>query len=79
MTDPSETYNIVFSNNASALKTLQQCGLNEQLYDTIEKAAEGVAELIENLREQLNDPDHHTQTLALKKLQIWGFCENPKL
>lgn len=65
---------------ASALAILHSCGLHPKYYDTVEKAAVGVREIITSLRQQLADPPHDVQCLVLKNLGIEGYTgdEPPK-
>jgi hypothetical protein len=60
---------------SSALAILQGCGLHPGYYDTIEKAAEGVRDIISSLRSDLHDPPHDIQCAVLRKLGVEGFTK----
>jgi hypothetical protein len=57
----------------SVLKMLQSVGLHPGYYDTEEKAAAAVVDLVKTLRKRLNDPDHNTQCMTLQKLGVEGY------
>jgi len=59
----------------SALSILQGCGLHGGYYNTIEKAAEGVRDIIRALRSDLHDPPHDIQCAVLRKLGVEGFTK----
>jgi hypothetical protein len=59
----------------SALSILQGCGLHGKYYDNIEKAAEGVRDIIRSLRADLYDPPHDVQCAVLRKLGVEGFMK----
>jgi hypothetical protein len=59
----------------SALSILQGCGLHGGYYDTLEKAAEGVRDIIQALRADLRDPPHDIQCAVLLKLGVEGFTK----
>jgi hypothetical protein len=59
----------------SALSVLQSCGLSPRYYDTVEKAAEGVSDIISSLRADLHDPPHDIQCAVLRKLGVEGFTK----
>jgi hypothetical protein len=59
----------------SALSVLQSCGLSPRYYDTVEKAAEGVRDIIRSLRAGLHDPPHDIQCAVLRKLGVEGFTK----
>lgn len=61
--------------NCSALAILQGCGLHGGYYNTIEKAAEGVRDIIRALRADLHDPPHDIQCAVLRKLGVEGFTK----
>jgi hypothetical protein len=58
-----------------ALSILQGCGLHPKYYDNIEKAAEGVRDIIRSLRADLHDPPHDIQCAVLCKLGVEGFTK----
>jgi hypothetical protein len=60
----------------SALSILQGCGLHGKYYDDIEKAAEGVRDIIRSLRADLHDPPHDIQCAVLRKLGVEGFTRD---
>jgi hypothetical protein len=66
---------VVPATPCSALATLQGCGLHGGYYDTIEKAAEGVRDIIRSLRADLHDPPHDIQCAVLRKLGVEGFTK----
>ena len=59
----------------SALAILQGCGLHGKHYNTVEKAAEGVRDIIRALRADLHDPPHDIQCAVLRKLGVEGFTK----
>ena len=59
----------------AALSILQGCGLHPKYYDNIEKAAEGVRDIIRSLRADLHDPPHDIQCAVLHKLGVEGFTK----
>lgn len=61
--------------NCSALAILQGCGLHRGYYGTIEKAAEGVRDIIRSLRADHHDPPHDIQCAVLRKLGVEGFTK----
>ena len=61
--------------SCSALSILQGCGLHGGYYDTIQKAAEGVRDIIRALRADLHDPPHDIQCAVLRKLGVEGFTK----
>jgi hypothetical protein len=63
------------SATCSALAILQGCGLHGKHYDNIEKAAEGVRDIIRSLRADLHDPPHDIQCAVLRELGVEGFTK----
>jgi len=60
------------SGKESALSILWSCGLLPSHYDTIEKAAAGVREIVRALRRDLHNPPPDVQEKVLEMLGILG-------
>jgi hypothetical protein len=56
-------------------RILNSCGLHGGYYDTANKSAEGVRDIIRALRADLNNPPHDVQCAVLGKLGVEGFTK----
>lgn len=66
------------ADTTSALSILWSCGLLPSYYDTIEKAAEGVRDLVQSLRRDLHEPPPDVQELVLAQHGVMGTACSAK-
>lgn len=61
------------SQSEKALRILQKVGLHPEVYDTVDRAALGVAETVKSLRKDLANPPHHLQCRVIDGLkEAWA-------